>query len=93
MIDTRGVHFREFDGSVSNWEQWAHPFRCAVRTASPKALEFMEEAERVPAEATDGQMSDDSIEDDGEVEKMLGELYAVLSQYCTGEALTIVRSV
>ena len=92
-IDTRGVRFREFDGNLTGWESWAHAFKCAVRAANPKALELMEEVEGMTVDAKDSEVIGEVLEDAGDVAKMSGELYSVLSQYCSGEALTVVRSV
>ena len=82
---------RDFDGSPSGWEKWVHAFKSAMRSANPGVLEFMNEAEKMTTEAKDDNL--DSTMAAAEVKKMSGELYNILSQYCTGEALTIVRGV
>ena len=90
-IDTKGIKFRDFDGTQADWEQWVHSFKSAIRSANPDVLELMQEAEKMTGEAKDENLECEM--DDEEAEKMSGELYNILSQYCTGEALTIVRGV
>ena len=90
-IDKKAIRIRDFDGSPSGWDQWVHAFKSAMRCANPGVLEFMNEAEKMTTEAKDDNL--DSTMAEEEVKKMSGELYNILSQYCTGEALTVVRGV
>jgi hypothetical protein len=87
-IDTKAVRIRDFDGSSSSWEAWVHSFKSAIRSTCPEALTIMEEAEKATMDATD-----DNLEEYTDVEKISAEVYNILSQYCTGEALTLVKAV
>ena len=51
---------------------------------------MMEEAEKSITDATDEVLELDKFKD---VDKISAEMYNILSQYCTGEALTMVKSV
>jgi hypothetical protein len=92
-LDTKAMRIRDFDGAQNNWEQWIHSFKSAIRSCSPTVLTIMEEAEKMASEATDENIGEDALEPRDEIGKMSGELYNILGQYCTGEALTIVRGV
>ena len=70
-------------------DQWVHAFKSAMRSANPGVLVLMNEAEKMTTEAKDDNL--DLTMTKEEVKKMSGVLYNILSQYCTGEALTIVR--
>ena len=89
-IDTKAVRIRDFDGTPSSWEGWAHSFKSAIRSTCPEALAMMEEAEKSITDATDEVLELDKFKD---VDKISAEMYNILSQYCTGEALTMVKSV
>ena len=52
-IDTKAVRIRDFDGTPSSWEGWAHSFKSAIRSTCPEALAMMEEAEKSITDATD----------------------------------------
>ena len=88
LIDTKAVKIRDFDGSQSTWEPWVHSFKSAMRSACPEILKAMEEAEKTSLDA-----KDENFEEYDDVARMSSELYNVLSQYCTGEALTVVKGV
>ena len=93
-LDTKSMRIRDFDGGQSTWEQWIHSFKSAIRSCNPAVLTVMEEAEKMIDDATDVNICGvDDLRMDDEVVKMSGELYNILGQYCTGEALTIVRGV
>jgi len=88
MIDTKAVRIRDFDGVQSNWEPWNHSFKSAIRSACPEVLAVMEEVEKMSLDA-----KDENLEEYDDIAKMSGELYNVLSQFCTGEALTVIKGV
>jgi hypothetical protein len=88
-LDTKAMRIRDFDGSQSSWDQWVHSFKSAIRSCSPEVLAAMELAEKGAEDATD----DCICLGDAAGIKMSGELYNILGQYCTGEALTVVRGV
>jgi hypothetical protein len=88
------MRIRDFDGSQGGWEQWVHSFKSAIRSANPTVLTIMNEAEVLTDEATDQHVEDaDGSRSQEDISKMSGELYNILGQYCTGEALSIVRGV
>ena len=84
-----GKHFRSevFSGESAKWDDWAFAFKRCVRSQSPETFKEM----------VDWEASTDDINEETELkdsmEKRSAELYDVLCQYCTGEALMIVRSV
>ena len=80
-IDTKAIRIRDFDGSPSGWDQWVHAFKSAMRSANPGVLEFMNEAEKMTTEAKDDNLDLTMAKE--EVKKMSGDLYNILSQYCT----------
>ena len=51
---------------------------------------MMEEVEKSTTDATDEVLELDTFKD---VDKISAEMYNILSQYCIGEALTMVKSV
>ncbi len=83
------MRIRDFDGNQSMWEQWIHSFKSAIRSCSPAVLAAMEMAEKMVDDAMDVNICGGGEEG----VKMSGELYNILGQYCTGEALTVVRGV
>ena len=87
-IDTKMMRIRDFSGETAHWEAWVHSFKSAIRSACPAALQTMEEVEKSSYDGTDDNL--DEVED---VDKMSGELYDILSQYCTGEALSVIKGV
>ena len=90
-IDTNAICIRDFDGSPSGWDQWVNASKSAMRSANPGVLELMNEAEKMTTKAKDDNFDLTMAKE--EVQKMSGEHYNILSQYCTGEALTIVMGV
>ena len=93
-LDTKAMRIRDFDGAQNSWEQWIHSFKSAIQSCSPTVLTIMEEAEKMTSDATDDDIGEgDDSRTEEEIGNMSGELYNILGQYCTGEALTIVRGV
>ena len=84
-----GKYFRSdvFSGEASKWDDWAFAFKRCVRSQSPETFKEMVDWEAVT----------DDIDEESELEKGMekrsAELYDVLCQYCTGEALMIIRAV
>ena len=81
-IDTKMMRIRDFRGETAHWEAWVHSFKSAIRSACPAALQTMEEVEKSSYDGTD---------DNLDVDKISGELYDILSQYCT--ALSVIKGV
>ena len=87
-IDTKMMRIRDFSGETAHWEAWVHSFKSAIRSGCPAALQTMEEVEKSSYDGTD-----DNLDDVEDVDKISGELYDILSQYCTGEALSVIKGV
>ena len=84
-----GKHFRSdvFTGEQTKWDDWSFAFKRCVRSMSPETFKAMIEGE------TNVDAISEDVELTAEMERRSAELYDVLCQYCTGEALMIVRSV
>ena len=84
-----GKHFRSdiFAGEQTQWDDWSFTFKRCVRSMSPEAFRAMVDWEAISVDI------DEDSELDDDMGKRSAELYDVLCQYCTGEALMIVRSV
>ena len=82
-------HFRidSFSGDKSKWEDWNFAFKRNVRSMSREAYDAMKKWE----ESTDD--IDEKLELDENMGKRSAELYDVLCQTCTGEALMVVKAV
>ena len=85
-LEIKNMRIRDFDGDATHWEAWVHSFKSAIRSTCPMVLKAMEEVEKLSTEGTDDKLG----EVDG-IGKLSGEMYDILSQYCTGEALNTVR--
>ena len=68
------------------WSDWAFAFKRGVRSQSPDTFKAMQRVE-----AMDDAI-DESVDVPAQQEARSGELYDVLCQYCTGEALGIVKA-
>ena len=84
-----GKHFRSdvFSGNQTQWDDWSFAFKRCVRSQSPETFKEMVDWEAATEDI------DEETELKESMEKRSAELYDVLCQYCTGEALMIVRSV
>ena len=84
-----GKHFRSdvFSGEPAKWDDWSFAFKRGVRSQSPETFKEMTNWEA----SMDDLVEEIDLKD--VMEKRSAELYDVLCQYCTGEALMIVRSV
>ena len=85
-IDTKMMRIRDFSGETAHWEAWVHSFKSAVWSTCLLALDTMEEVEKSSFDGTDDNL--DEVEDVG---KVSWELYDILGQYCTGEALSVIK--
>ena len=86
-IVARYVRVDTFKGGHTEWEDWSFAFKRTIRSMSIDAYKKMVEVER----------STEDIEELTELEPSLeqrsGELYDALCQFCTGEALSVIKSV
>ena len=91
-IDPRHLHLKEFDGDPSKWTEWAFSFRRTIRSANTKVFDLFDKIETADITINEGLMHDE-LQNEIDIHKLSGELYDILSQYCTNEALTVIRSV
>ncbi len=87
-----GHHFRRVDKfNGQSWEEFAFQFRTAVGSASSKIREVLDD---IVKNGKDPQWDDILLDwHDDEMNKSGAELYAVLSSFAAGEAMTVVRGV
>ena len=86
MLDTRGVRLPTFDGQAEDWGDWSFAFKCGVRAMSEqgyKALMYAETHEVKP---------DETAMSEGD-RKVSGELFDLLCQLCSGDALAVLRGI
>ena len=76
-----------FTGDQSKWDDWSFAFKRCVRSMSREAYDAMTEWEKGPDDL------DEETELSKDVERLSAELYDILCQFCSGEALMVVRSV
>ena len=81
------VRIENFSGDQSQWEDWSFAFKRSVRSMSRSTYDSMITWEK----------SKDEVNEEAELSKELeqrsSELYDILCQFCTGEALLVVKSV
>ena len=82
-------HFRSetFTGDQTKWDDWSFAFKRCVRSMHKDTFKTMSEWET----------RDDEVDEETELaqdmEQRSAELYDILCQFCSGEALLVVRSV
>lgn len=84
------MRLQQFDGSAAAWGDWAFGLKRAARTQSREVYQILEEVEK-RTELDEIQLAAELV--DVEVEKMSSEMYDILCQTVSGEAMAIVRSV
>ena len=84
------MRLQTFDGSAAAWGDWAFGLKRAVRSQSRDVFQILEEVEK-RTELDEDQLVLDLV--DIEVERLSGEVYDILCQSVSGEAMAIVRSV
>ena len=84
-----GKHFRSdtFNGDAGKWEDWSFGFKRGIRSMSRAVYDKMTIWELKTEEISEG------AELDLDMEQRSAELYDILCQYCSGEAMTILRTV
>ena len=86
-IDAKNLRIQEFSGEPDKWADWAFAFKRTIRSMDTEVYKVMTDVESMNKDINE-------MEDlDGEQDKMSAELYDILCQACTGEALSVVRSV
>jgi hypothetical protein len=97
-------HVEQFRGALAEWDDWSFAFRRTVNSMSPHAYSLMERAENAATDvrelfentvavAQDGSSQVVELATDAEQLLRSSELYDILSQRCTGEALSLIKSV
>ncbi len=84
------MRLQTFDGSAAAWGDWAFGLQRYIRSQSRDIFEIHDEVEK-RTELDEDQLALDLV--DVNVEKLSGEVYDILCQSVSGEAMAIVRSV
>ena len=85
-ITVKDIRVDTFNGQIDKWEDWSFAFRRTIRSMSRVCYDLMVEAE-LSTEPVD------TIQHTTEQDARSGELYDVLCQFCTGEALSVIKGV
>jgi hypothetical protein len=88
IINAKHMRADIFDGNKVAFDEWSFSFKRGIRSMSKRAYDMLVKYE---VKENDNAESEEIMND--EDEKQSAELYDVLCQYCSGEALMIVRSV
>jgi hypothetical protein len=81
------VNISKFSGKAEEWDDWAFTFKRTVRSMSQRAFDCLKLAEKTTEPVTPRDLSDEFTK------HRSGELYDILCQNCTGEAMSLVKSV
>ena len=91
VIDARHLRLATFDGTSSRYDEWSFSVKRAIRSASCATYKLLAQVEVEPAEVQEDQMTD---EFEGlKTESISAEIYDLLCQSCSGEALACFRAV
>ena len=89
-IDSRHLKIPTFDGEASKFGDWAFALKRTLRSISRPAYSMLTKAETESGEIDEGLIDAD---EEADLHAYSAELYDILCQACTGEALSLVRSV
>ena len=90
-MDRRHLRNQDFDGAQDKWGDWAFGLKRSIRSSSQDMFLLMEQVEKGATEPNEAQMDTDSV--DISIDRMSAELYDALCQQCSGDAMTVIRSV
>ena len=90
LIDGRHLKIPVFDGEPRKFDDWAFAFKRTIRSVSREAFALLAKVEMESGEI-DGGLLD--VDVDVDLHAYSAELYDILCQACTGEALSLVRAV
>ncbi len=90
-LDLKFMRVHDFEGQPERWPDWVFGFKRAVRAASKEAYDILDEVERSTVDVDEVDLEVKHV--DVNVEKLSGELYDILCQVCTGEAMSVIRAV
>ena len=91
IFDLRHLKYTTFDCTPSKYDDWAFSFKRAIRSSNCDAYKMLVHVER----ATD-EFREDVVDPQFEglrMESVSAELYDLLCQACTGDALSCIRAV
>ena len=91
-LDSRYFKLQDFNGELSAGGDWCFAFKRTVRSNCVEAFEIMEFVERQTTEMVEAELGGDRLDSD-EVAALSAELFDLLCQTCSGEAMTVVRGV
>ena len=92
LLDPRNFRMPAFTGEQQAWGDWSFAFKRTVRSGSREAYEGLDFVEKLTDEPNEEDMASDQVSV-AEVAKISAELYDLLCQNCTGEAMSILRAV
>jgi hypothetical protein len=87
-INAKHMRAATFDGTKLAFDEWSFSFKRGIRSMNKRAYDMLVKFE---SKEKDNAESEEFLDD--EDEKRSAEIYDVLCQYCSGDALMIVRSV
>jgi hypothetical protein len=91
ILDRRHLRTQEFDGAQDKWGDWAFGLKRSIRSGSHDMFLLMEQVEKGSTEPDEEEMDTENV--DINVDRMSAELYDALCQQCSGDAMTVIRSV
>ena len=90
LIDVKHLKVPFFDGEARKFDDWAFALKRTIRSISRPAFALLTQVENESGDIDEGLMDVDVQVD---LHAYSAELYDILCQACTGEALSLVRSV
>ena len=85
-IVARNVRIETFKRNAQDWEDWSFTFKRTIRSMSVETCRTMVEVEKITDDLNE-------LADLTKAQKQRsGELYDVLCQFCTGEALSMIKT-
>lgn len=93
VLDGRYFRNAVFTGTAKDWGDWAFAFKRVVRSCSRDAYAVLEFVESQPTAVQEHLLGGDGTVSVDHVAKLSAELYDVLCQNVTGDAMTVLRSV
>jgi hypothetical protein len=92
-IDIRHFRTQMFSGAANEFDDWAFAFKRTIRSANRIAYDVMVHMETISAAKVEMEDLDLEFPDVDDVKGYSAELYDLICQSVSGEALTLVRSV
>ena len=86
QIHSNNMKLVQFDGKVSSWDEWSFSFKRHVKQMSGTAYTAMSQTEIQDQPVLE-------VDNTEEQQRLSADLYDLLCQMTSGEALSVVRSV